>query len=57
MRKLGVLITVALVGTVVGVGWGFAQQQEEELSAKDYIEINQLYARYNQGVDLRNAET
>ena len=56
MRKLGVLIAVALIGTVVGVGWGFAQQQEEELSAKDYIEINQLYARYNQGVDLRNAE-
>ena len=33
-----------------------AQPGDGALTARDYAEIEQLYARYNQGVDLRNGE-
>ena len=56
MRKLGVSIAIALLGFVAGVGWVSARSDGGSLTGKDYDEIEQLYARYNQGVDLRNAE-
>ncbi len=56
MRRLGLMATVALLGFVVGAVWVSAQQRTGTLTGQDYDEIEQLYARYNQGVDLRNAE-
>tara|TARA_B100000427_G_C15361229_1_gene529962 strand:+ start:168 stop:680 length:513 start_codon:yes stop_codon:yes gene_type:complete len=34
----------------------FAEQAIQELSAKDFEEIKELYARYNQGSDFRDTE-
>lgn len=34
----------------------FAEQDIQELSAKDFEEIKELYARYNQGSDFRDTE-
>lgn len=56
MRKLVVMMVIAGVGFVAGAVWVSAQSATETLTGRDYHEIEQLYARYNQGVDLRNAE-
>lgn len=56
MRKLGVSVVIALLGFGAGVGWVSAQPEGGSLTGRDYDEIEQLYARYNQGVDLRSAE-
>jgi hypothetical protein len=56
MRTISLAITIALLGFVSGAGWISAQDQGGGLTAQDYAEIEQLYARYNQGVDFRDAE-
>ena len=60
MSKLRVLVVVAVVGGVVGSGWVVAQQGGGStgamLTGQDYEEIKELYARYNQGSDFRDAE-
>jgi hypothetical protein len=60
MRTRNLMVAIALVGAGVAIGWmsapGGAAAADGALTAQDYAEIEQLYARYNQGVDLRNAE-
>ena len=56
MPRIGALVAVALIGFVGGAGWVSALRSDASLTAQDYAEIEQLYARYNQGVDLRNGE-
>jgi len=56
MRKVHVLLVAGLLG-VVGVGWVHAQPDTSAiLTAQDYAEIGQLYARINHGGDFRDAE-
>lgn len=61
MRKLHVLTTVAVVAAVVGIGGALRQKGEPvhaatTLTGADIAEIQQLYARYNQGIDFRDQE-
>src|SRR5438876_10680362 len=50
-----VLAILGLSIAVAGVGWGFAQQKKSSsdaaLTAQDYVEIQQLYARYTHTID------
>ncbi len=56
MRIAHVLLVAGLLG-VVGVGWVSAQPGSgATLTAQDYAEIGQLYARINHGGDFRDAE-
>jgi len=51
------LIGVAAVALLaVGVAIGYGQQRKSSLSADDYIEIQQLYTRYNMMIDSGDAE-
>lgn len=56
--KLLVLIPL-LVSTSVG-GWAYTQSVRSAtiqiLTAQDHVEITQLYARFNQGSDFRDAD-
>jgi SnoaL-like domain len=49
-------LVLGLVGLLVGGGWVYAQQRNASraanLSAQDYVEIQSLYAKYNQGSDF-----
>ena len=57
MRKVHVLLVAVLLGSVLGVGWVYAQQgTSETLTAQDYAEIGQLYAQINHGGDFRDAD-
>ena len=60
MSKVRLLVAVALVAGFVGFGWVSAQQGSDSspaaLTGQDYEEIKELYARYNQGSDFRDAE-
>ena len=56
MRRLGLLFMIAGLGFVAGAVWVSAQSRTGTLTGQDYNEIEQLYARYNQGVDLRDGE-
>ena len=60
MSKGRVLVAVAVVVGVVGSVWVTAQQRggssPAALTGQDYEEIKELYARYNQGSDFRDAE-
>ena len=52
------LVVVALVASAAVGGWVHAQttsRQTAGLTAQDHFEITQLYARFNQGSDFRNA--
>jgi hypothetical protein len=51
--------TFAIVMTALvmgGASWILAQSRGGRLSADDYIEIQQLYARYNNAIDSGDAE-
>jgi hypothetical protein len=54
MWKGRVLAILGFSIAIAGVGWGFAQQQAARnatLTAQDYVEIQQLYARYTHTID------
>nr|ADI23827.1 hypothetical protein [uncultured gamma proteobacterium HF4000_48E10] len=59
MSKVRVLVAVAAV-TIAGFAWVSAQQSRSAspgtLTGRDYEQIKELYARYNQGSDFRDAE-
>jgi hypothetical protein len=56
-RSVNVLAVVFL-GAILGeMTWSLAQQgKTKELTAQDYTEIQQLYARYNFAIDVNDAE-
>ena len=61
MRTLHVLTSVVVVVALVAVGWvtGLRSQGIQAagtLTGADIAEIEQLYARYNQGLDFRDRE-
>jgi len=63
MKKtfLALVTSIALVllfsSTVSNISQSaFAEQAIQELSARDFEEIKELYARYNQGSDFRDTE-
>ena len=60
MRGLRVLIAIAVLVPAVGAAWVSAQQKSSQgpkaLTAQDHFDIQQLYSKYNQGSDLRDAE-
>ncbi len=51
-------LAVVLVALVLGAAasWSFAQQAKGSLTTQDYVEIQQLYARYNFIIDSGDAE-
>ena len=53
MSKWKVFVALVLALAVAGVGSAAAQQK---VTAQDYTEINQLYARYNFAIDSGDAE-
>ncbi len=59
MSRMRVWVAVAVV-TFVGFGWVSAQQSggsvSGALTGRDYEQIKELYSRYNQGSDFRDAE-
>src|SRR5258708_2466783 len=56
MWNRNALIVLSLSLVVGGVTWSHAQQRATKLTADDYIEIQQLYARYNHAIDSGDAE-
>ena len=58
MRNWRLLVALALVGVVAGVGWVYAQGRggSNRLTGQDIAEIERLYARYNQGLDFQDEE-
>ena len=56
-RNVNVLAVVFL-GVILGeITWSVAQQSKtKELTAQDYTELQQLYARYNFAIDVNDAE-
>ena len=63
MKKtfFGLVTSIALMllfsSTVTNISQSiFAEQVIQDLSAKDFEEIKELYARYNQGSDFRDTE-
>ena|SRR5579872_231383 len=56
MWKQSALIVLLTSFVVGGVTWSRAQQRVTKLTADDYIEIQQLYARYNHAIDGGDAE-
>jgi hypothetical protein len=49
-------MVIALLGSLAGAGWAYAQQKNSSrattLTVQDRAEIQELYARYNQGSDF-----
>jgi hypothetical protein len=60
MSKVKLWVAVAVVVGVMGGGWVFAQEGAgsavRALTGQDYEHIKELYARYNQGSDFRDAD-
>jgi hypothetical protein len=57
MRALRVLTAMAVLGVAVAGGSISAQQKGiKPLTGQDYLDIQQLISKYNQGSDLRDAE-
>jgi hypothetical protein len=58
MSKPTVLTILAVMLAVGAMTWVDAQQRKSSgsLTTQDYIDIQQLYARYNQTIDRRDAE-
>lgn len=59
MRRLRTLVAILVVGAIAGGGWAYAQRSTaaaRPLVGTDIAEIEQLYARYNQGWDFRDVE-
>ena len=61
MRTLKMFGSVVAMVTLVATGWGLGRgdrdvQAAGTLTGADIAEIEQLYARYNQGLDFRDQE-
>ncbi len=59
MRRSHALSTAAALVAGAAIGWTHAQDRAgaaEMLSGADLAEIQQLYARYNQGLDFKDRE-
>ena len=59
MERVRTLVTVLVVGVLAGSGWAYAQRSTgggRPLTSADLAEIQQLYARYNQGWDFRDVD-
>ena len=61
MQARRVLTTIVAAALLVGIGWGFGQrghgvEAAGTLTGAEIAEIEQLYARYNQGLDFRDQE-
>ena len=59
MRKVPITWVTVMTFLLIGFGWVSAQQRgtaSTELTAVDYEQIKELYARYNQGSDFRDAD-
>ncbi len=57
MRRIHALTTAAALVAGAAVGWAWGQDRAgaaEMLSGADLAEIQQLYARYNQGLDFKD---
>ncbi len=56
MRNWRLLVAIALIGAIAGVGWVYAQGRggSNTLTGQDIAEIERLYARYNQGLDFQD---
>jgi hypothetical protein len=53
----GTILTSCLLFAILGEQtWSHAQQRRSELTAQDYTEIQQLYARYNFAIDAVDAD-
>lgn len=57
MTRSGHIAALALVGGLAIGGWEYAQAKSTKLTAQDYTEITELYARLYQGSDLRELDT
>ena len=56
MSKTNALIALLLCGIFGEMTWSLAQAgKKRELTVQDYIEIQQLYARYNFAIDANDA--
>jgi hypothetical protein len=56
MRTMRHVAAAALVGGLAIAGWEYAQAKSTNLTAQDYTEITELYARLYQGGDLRELD-
>ncbi len=60
MKAINLVAAIALVATGVAIGWvsapGNASAAAGTLTAQDYVEIEQLYWRYNHGSDFRDGD-
>src|SRR4051794_28449812 len=52
-RKVLVLIVAAMMS---GATWVYAQSGGKQLSAQDFVDIQQLYTKYNWALDSGDAE-
>ena len=55
MRK-GYIVSVLLSLVVGGAAWTYAQSSGGALTTQDYVDIQQLYARYNWAIDAGDVE-
>jgi len=58
MRRVRALLAILAVGVLTGATWVYAQRSGSgrALTGSDIAEIQNLYARYNQGWDFRDVE-
>ena len=57
MSKTNAFIALLLCGILGEMTWSLAQSgKKKELTVQDYIEIQQLYARYNFAIDASESE-
>jgi 3-phenylpropionate/cinnamic acid dioxygenase small subunit len=56
MSKVRSVAAMAVVGCLALGGWSYVQAKTAKLTAEDYTEITELYARLYQGGDLRELD-
>ena len=56
MSRQRVLASVVVMFVAGCFTWAWAQRPKSSMTADDYIEIQQLYARYNNAIDSGDAE-
>ena len=54
--RIRTLLSVLVVVVVSSSGWIYAQNTQKRLSADDFVEIQQLYAKYNWTIDAGDSE-
>ena len=55
MRNWRLLVAIALIGAIAGV-YAQGRGSSNTFTRQDIAEIEQLYARYTQGLDFQDAE-